>query len=318
MIAYHPDMPVPVFAHRGVSYDDSAQLGRSLVPVVDRAVRAGDAVVLALDAAAMSALGASVDLTRVDLLEIDRPVRQDAFQLAARRATAATAAARDGIASLLVTQPLPSLGMPDSYWLRLEAALDAALVHLPVTLLCAYRTALAAYRTCHPQVGPLAAPHDNPAYQAPPDVVRNLPGVVVPPPPAHATAWHFTSSGLTSLRRALTERVVAAGLDHEAGEDLVYSASEIATNAVEHGSGAGTLWAWVDGDEVVCLVADRGRLADPFPGVVPPSPDQGRGRGLWLARALCDEVDVESGPSGTRVRLVRRLVRSEPMSRQIR
>lgn len=311
-------MAVPVFAHRGVSYDDSAQLGRSLAPVVDRAVRHGDTVVLALDADAAAALGASVDLAAVELLEIDRPARQDAFQLAARRATAATAASRDGIASLLVTQPLASLGMPEGYWLRLEAALDAALVHLPVTLLCAYRTALAAYRTCHPQVGTLTAPHDNPGYQAPTDVVRNLPGVVVPPPPAHASAWQFSSSNLTSMRRALTERVVAAGLDHEAGEDLVYSVSEIATNAVEHGSGAGTLWTWLEDDQVVCLVADRGRLVDPFPGVVPPSLDQGRGRGLWLARALCDEVDVESGASGTRVRLVRRLVRSEPMSRQIR
>ena len=98
----------------------------------------------------------------------------------------------------------------------------------------------------------------------------------------------------------------------------MYAASEVATNAVEHGAGTGVLWTWVAHGEAVCLVADPGRLDEPFPGVVPPSVDQDRGRGLWLARALCDEVEVSVDDDGTRVRLARRLVRSEPTTRQIR
>jgi anti-sigma regulatory factor (Ser/Thr protein kinase) len=119
------------------------------------------------------------------------------------------------------------------------------------------------------------------------------------------------------LRRELTVAVATSGLEAEAGEDLVYAASEVATNAVEHGGGHGLLWTWVADGEAVCLVADAGRIHEAFPGVVPPPLDQDRGRGLWLARALCDDVEVAVDDDGTRVRLARRLVRSEPAMRQI-
>ena len=55
--------------------------------------------------------------------------------------------------------------------------------------------------------------------------------------------------------------------------------------------------------DVLKALTDAGLLHDPFPGVRPPRLDQIRGRGLWLARTLCEAVDVRVDSTGTRVRL---------------
>jgi anti-sigma regulatory factor (Ser/Thr protein kinase) len=328
-------MAVPGLVHRGVSYEDPAMLGAALLPALGRAARAGNAVTLALDEPTAAAVRDGLTeelLERVEFLDPTRPARSDAFQLAARRAIGVAEAARAGRQSLVVTQHQPQLGLADAFWLRLEAALDEALRGLPVTLLCAYRLGVgprpapgaevpSAYLAIHPElVGArdLDRPVPNPAHRDPSEVVRGLPAVPVGAVPQGARRWTFAADDLGRLRRELAAAVAASGLGAEAGEDLVYAASEIATNAVEHGGGTGVLWTWVAGGEAVCLVGDAGRGGELFPGVVPPPLDQDRGRGLWLARALCDDVDVAVGDDGTRVRLARRLVRSEPTTRQIR
>jgi anti-sigma regulatory factor (Ser/Thr protein kinase) len=328
-------MAVPGLVHCGVSYDDPAVLGAALVPVLAGAVRAGHSITVALDATTATvvrnALSAKA-LAEVEFLDPARPARTDAFQLAARRATAATAAARLGRRSLVVTQHQPRLGLPDTYWLRLEAALDEALRLLPVTLLCAYRLAAASHRrngggevptaflATHGELAEADAldrPVPNAAHRDPAAVVRGLPTAVVAPAPPNARRWEFDADDLGRVRHELGAVVAACGLGAEAGEDLVYAASEVATNAVEHGGGTGVLTTWVADGEAVCLITDAGRLGEPFPGVVPPPLDQDRGRGLWLARALCDDVDVAVDDDGTRVRLARRLVGSEPAARQV-
>lgn len=313
-------MSVPALVHRGIAYTDSAELGTALAPTVAAALAGGRTVTVALEEPTAASLRAALggDHREVEFLDITRPGRTDALQLAARRATVVAQAARAGVESLLVTEHARSQGRPDAFWLRLEAALDAALAGLPATLWCAYRESLPAYLQCHREIGSMGEPHRNDAYRTPPDVVKDLPVEAPAAPPRHARTWHFDAHDLTALRRELTAAIASSGLDADAGEDLVYACSEVATNAVEHGTGTGTAWTWIADDEVVCQVADAGRITDPFPGVVPPPVDQDRGRGLWLARALCDEVEVASGPEGTVVRLARRLVRSEPTTRQTR
>ena len=45
------------------------------------------------------------------------------------------------------------------------------------------------------------------------------------------------------------------------------------------------------------------RIDDPLVGRRTPGPEDERGRGLWLANALADLVQVRSGPDGTTVRV---------------
>ena len=58
-------------------------------------------------------------------------------------------------------------------------------------------------------------------------------------------------------------------------------------------------------------------MTDEGPGIDPkqaaerprPAPTEVHGRGLWLARQLCDLVSVAAGPRGTTIRLVTSLSR---------
>jgi PAS domain S-box-containing protein len=115
-------------------------------------------------------------------------------------------------------------------------------------------------------------------------------------------------SALGSLRALLRRWLAqtdAADLDIHA---IVMACSEACTNAIEH-AGAGpdetiSFVAVLDDGEVEVTVRDRGHWRDQRP----PS-DQGRG--LDLIDALMDDVQLETSPSGTVIRLRRRL--SEPV-----
>jgi PAS domain S-box-containing protein len=106
------------------------------------------------------------------------------------------------------------------------------------------------------------------------------------------------------LRRWLTQ-ADAADIDVHA---IVMACSEACTNAIEH-AGAGpdeliSFEAVLQDGEVDVTVRDRGHWRDQRP----PS-DQGRG--LDLIAALMDDVQLETSPTGTVIRLRRRL--SEPV-----
>ena len=84
--------------------------------------------------------------------------------------------------------------------------------------------------------------------------------------------------------------------------------NEMMTNAVRHAGGGGSLiLSCVDGS-LYCHVSDAGKGIPPeqvngHPARAPAALALS-GRGLWLARTLCDRVDIDTGPGGTRVRLL--------------
>jgi serine/threonine-protein kinase RsbW len=88
-------------------------------------------------------------------------------------------------------------------------------------------------------------------------------------------------------------------------DDFVLAVNELLTNAVRHGGGKGRVRLWRRGDEVVCEVSDHGTGFDDTrlsAGTKPP-PDTPGGWGLWLADKLSDRMEVDTGPSGTTVRI---------------
>ena len=125
----------------------------------------------------------------------------------------------------------------------------------------------------------------------------------LPRPPGTFHAVAFDVGSLGEVRRFVAEHAAEAGLDPDRAEDLVLAVSEIATNSVRHGGGAGVLRAWAEPDRLVCEIRDRGVIGDPLAGRVEPTPDRLEGRGLWLANQLCDLVQVRAFADGGAVRL---------------
>ena len=113
---------------------------------------------------------------------------------------------------------------------------------------------------------------------------------------------------LAEVRSDLGRWLEQRGLDERARDDVVLAASETIANAAEHGSGGRAtervhLLVQLEpdgeqGEDVVVRVTDQGRWR-------PPTASDERGRGLLIARALVDDLVVETG-DGTSVSLRRR------------
>ena len=113
-----------------------------------------------------------------------------------------------------------------------------------------------------------------------------------------------TARDLSTVRRLIGRVGTEVGLEADRVERLILAANEIVANAIRYGRGTATVTVRPQVTDVTVEVTDEGPGLPEDMGTQLPAPGALHGRGLWLARQLCDEMDVQSGPGGTRVRLV--------------
>jgi anti-sigma regulatory factor (Ser/Thr protein kinase) len=121
--------------------------------------------------------------------------------------------------------------------------------------------------------------------------------------PRGAGRLQFGLDDLHDVRSLVAVGASAGDLTPRRVSDLVGAASELAANSILHGGGRGLVTVWDDGSSVFVEVADAGTITDPRVGFDLPDPTAESGRGLYIANQLCDEVAIDSGRSGTRIRL---------------
>jgi serine/threonine-protein kinase RsbW len=116
--------------------------------------------------------------------------------------------------------------------------------------------------------------------------------------------FEFDRDAVTDGRHDIAGLASAAGLDGLRLDGFVLAVNEIMTNAVRHGGGRGRVRLWRTAGGLRCEISDGG-TGDParFNGHELPPTEATGGRGLWLARHLCDSFVVETGRDGTRVEL---------------
>ena len=125
----------------------------------------------------------------------------------------------------------------------------------------------------------------------------------LPPAPPEAQSVAILPAALTSLRAVVARRGDRARLSPARRDDLVLAVNELATNAIRHGGGAGTLRMWETAAALVCEVSDGGRIDHPLAGRELPRPGQIGRYGLWLVNQLCDLVEQRTTPGGNIVRV---------------
>ena len=158
----------------------------------------------------------------------------------------------------------------------------------------------------HSRVATTSGYEPNPRFAEPADYLRSLP---VPDEPLEATPPRLHASHVAdfaSLRRALATELAGVSADEDLLQDFLLAVDEMTSNALRHGGRPVDLRLWIGSDRVVCTIGDRGAgWDDPFAGYGPAhGEDLSRGgMGLWLARQLCDHVDITAGPVGPLVRL---------------
>jgi serine/threonine-protein kinase RsbW len=115
-------------------------------------------------------------------------------------------------------------------------------------------------------------------------------------------SFRVTAPDVGDMRRRVRAAARDAGLDSDDADRFTVAVNEAVINALQHGGGVAEVAIRSDSG-VLVTVADRGPgFAFEQPTPLPP-PDQEHGRGLWLVHALCDDVTIDGGPYGTRVRL---------------
>ncbi len=307
--------------HDAVLYDDDEHLVRVAAPFLADGLAAGDPAIITTTARAAGLLREAVgDHPLLHVLD-----RRDAY--GTRTPTAITRLRRlagryagDGFGRVRIVGEM-DFGTTARDWLewqRYEAVINEALADWPLWGLCVFdtqrlpRPLLDGALATHPRLVHPDGPSSNPAFVAPATYVRGLP---VPDEPLEATPPRLAVDDVRDVagpRHAVARELAAGHRDTDLVEDFQLAVDEMVSNAVRHGRPPVSLRLWVADDRIVCTVGDSGPgWDDPFAGYGPAHGDDlsRGGMGLWLARQLCDHVDISGGPGGTgvEVRLTVRL-----------
>jgi anti-sigma regulatory factor (Ser/Thr protein kinase) len=307
------------YPHDALFYDCPDQLVEVAAPFLTRGLEIGDAAVIAAGAAATrvlcEALGAD---PRVHVLE-----RDDVYN--ARTATAITTyrrlADREDRAPGSRVRVVGEIDFGPSErtrleWQRYEAVINRALVGWPLSGMCLFDTArlpdavLESASSTHQHLATRQGRQPNARFVEPAEYLRSLP---VPPEPLLDTAPRLVAKDVADfigLRHAVAAELATVAVLREVIDDFLLAVDEMTSNAVRHGRPPVSLRLWIGGDRIVCVIGDGGTSwDDPFAGYGPAHGDDlsRGGMGLWLARQLCDHVDIEHGDDGARVRLTTRL-----------
>ncbi len=293
--------------HRALFYDGHDELAAAAAPLLRDGVERGDPAVAIVAGAGADALreelGAAtgeVEFRAADAF-YDTPVR-----LLARWAQ--ELADYRGGGRLRVVSEVPFGRRSPAVlreWARADAIFSTAFPDAPLDMLCTYDASvlpdavLEHARATHPGLVAGGERVQNPDYGDPVAFLRALDAAPLAPPPGVVHELRFDDEPAL-VRRFAAERARMAGLAGERLDDVRVAVTEIATNAVLHGRAPRVIRAWVDGPSIVFEVEDAGEgIGSPLTGFLAPSVEATDGRGVWIARRLCDLVEVR----GARVRM---------------
>ena len=201
---------------------------------------------------------------------------------------------------------------------RYETAATVGFDVLPTHVVCAYRKAryprdvIEAVLATHPGVIENEVASLSTTYIPAGEIVGQLlPELEAP---RGATTRRFEPFDVLSLADLVERAGRRVRIDEHRVQQLVFAASELASNAFAHAHSAVLVTLWLDGGSFVCQLEDEGEgIDDPAVGYQPPYGSDGRW-GLWLARRGVDLLEVGRGRRGTAVRLVSSCLETLPRS----
>jgi hypothetical protein len=298
------------FVHQGCVYSSDDEFLRMAVPFIDEGLRRREPVLvtttplnLDLVQAALGRHARKVDYAETAFLGRRPPQRVAAFTGYRHRHPRAAQVR-------ILAEPVWSgrSARQVEAWECMESALNAVLAGTGIHMICPYdaRTVepgiVGNARRTHPHMVNGTDVAVSRSYTEPVAFVRHR-AAPLPARPDDAVTLAFTGD-LSRLRHAVVMETALLGLS---GEGLmIFSAAvgELLTGLGAGGEPRPSVALWAAPGEVVCdLRLPAAASLDPFIGLHPPTLDPRPGDGFWLARQICDHLDVRSGPDGTTIRL---------------
>ena len=192
-------------------------------------------------------------------------------------------------------------------WTRYDALVNVAFAETPTSMLCPYdsRTVPARVVADARRTHPWLDGGRNESYLDPAAFFAAFDKELPPPAERPATIGFHGDPG--PVREFVAHEGRRYGLPRERVDDLVIIVNEVTTNAIRHGAGYGTVLVWREGRRLLCEVTDPGEAKGDLFGAVPPDPESDHGHGLWVARQLCDLLEIRTRQPGTTIRMHMRL-----------
>ena len=114
---------------------------------------------------------------------------------------------------------------------------------------------------------------------------------------------------LEKIEKASSKIAMEAGFDESTVDDISIALTELVNNAIHHGNKNDvnkkvTVSFEVDDKKITISISDQGRGFSPNSVSDPIHPDNlmaDNGRGIYLVRALMDDVDYKINETGTKV-----------------
>jgi anti-sigma regulatory factor (Ser/Thr protein kinase) len=297
--------------HRALLYDRDDAFLASTVPLIQDGLEAGEQVLVVTTSRntelLVRALGRPADgiefrdandwylLPSHTLLSYERYVEQ----ATSRRVRIVGEVAWNGESRIPMTE-----------WIRYEAALNVAFAVQPLTIVCPYdmrelpQEILAEARRTHPELCNGDGTRRSPEFTEAGQLARELDRETFAAPAA-PTGELPIRGNLPEVRDFVLKQARRAGLSGKSVQDIFLAVQEIAGAVITHGGDHGGIRAWIaEGALVFEIRDDATGVGDPLFGQLASDPAMLlEPRGLWLARLLCDLVEVRSGARGLVMRL---------------
>jgi anti-sigma regulatory factor (Ser/Thr protein kinase) len=190
-------------------------------------------------------------------------------------------------------------------WIGYEAVFNRSFRHLPAWVLCTYDEnrlpdpMLEAVWRTHPEVVTENGWNTSDLYEDPDHLLRRVAREPAPLPGLRPIEF---GRDVEEFRERLARELVAEHVPDEQALEMLLAATEVATNAIEHGGGVEEVRVGRGEGRFVCEIVDRGSgFDDPAAGYLPPQ--EGVGSGLWVARQLTWRIEFFRSPKGFTARI---------------
>jgi anti-sigma regulatory factor (Ser/Thr protein kinase) len=298
---------ITALRHNAFIYESDDQYLARAVPFLKDGIEAGEGAIVAHTRPGMAmmreALGA--EASHVTFVDVSTAYTRPARTLAAYHHVYAQQLQKTSRLRAVADVQFGPDPREWDLWTGYEAAFNRSFGHLPAWVLCSYSAdgapdpIIEGVWQTHPEVVDRDTWSVSERYEDPDHLMRRM-------TPAAGELTGLRSipcgGGAEQIRERLAPELMAAGFGEAKTLDMLLAATEIASNAIQHGAGIKDLRVGRAHGRFVCEIVDRGAgFDDPAAGYL--APRAGIGSGLWVARQLTWRIEFLHSTRGFTARI---------------
>jgi anti-sigma regulatory factor (Ser/Thr protein kinase) len=296
-----------VLRHNALVYESDNEYITRAVPFLKEGLQAGEGAIVAHTKPGMAMMRDALgpDAGHVTFVDVSEAYTRPARTLAAYHAVYAEQLRKTPTLRAVADVQFGPDPREWDLWTGYEAVFNRSFGHLPAWVLCSYNVngtpdlIIEGVWQTHPEVVDADGWSASGLYEDPDHLLRRI-----TPPPEELPDLRLIPVGgdAEQIRERLAPELIAAGLGGAKALEALLAATEIATNAVQHGGGIEDIRVGLVHGRLVCEITDRGPgFDDPVAGYL--APREGTGSGLWVARQLAWRIEFLRSPKGFTARI---------------